>query len=157
MTQTSKPYTHEQYEAAFEILRKHGFWWESLLPFRNALIAGDLMAARAFASSELSLDESETDVLLAYFDPAVRGEDVRIVEMSVEDIPLEAFQLRATDDESDPLEWHTRYLVRVGCDVGRAFLISSNSGGGFRFFFNGNQLDSKAVNQLWRIERTESE
>lgn len=149
----SKPYTDEQRVAAFEVMRKHGLWWESLLPFRNALITGDLAAARAFATDGLTLDDHDIDLLLAYFNPAVCGKNVRIVETTIEEVISAESLEQEESGPKDPLEWQTQYMVRVGFEVGRAFLMKSAPGAGFSFFFNGNYLDSQLVSQIWRIER----
>lgn len=150
---SAPPYTDAQRAAAVAVIRRHRLWIDSLREFRSAILSDDIPLARCLLIEDFELTEDEVDVMVAYFDPGLRGHPVIMREITPAEIWFGRFDEADEDDEEDPLRVGLRYFARRGLEIAEFVTTSHMSGDRQidRVFFKGESLDPAALDQVWQI------
>ena len=146
-------YSPEVRDAALAVIGRHGLWHDALEGVRDGIIDGDPDKARRLLAGGHGLAPHEVDAVMDYYDPAVKGVEVRFEEIAPEDVCFGGGE--AEDDEvEDPLNRGERYFARRGLDIGEmtTAIFGDISGEQIpRVFFRGRMLSLDQLDQIWRI------
>ncbi|NTF16957.1 hypothetical protein G6L37_00760 [Agrobacterium rubi] len=153
---SARPYTAGQRDAAFEVIYRHRIWYETLRPVRDAILAGSPEEAKRQLVENHELTPSEADILMAYYDPGVKGREVVFVEIAPSALvfaPICSDDVDEDDYVEDPLDPGETYFARRGLEIDKMITMSRMEGSRQvnQVFFRGRIHDVADLDQVWRV------
>jgi hypothetical protein len=142
-------------EDALEVVYKHRISVHEMPDIRDHILAGNRDQARSLLQSEHELSDEETDTLMAYIEPGMKGKHTSLVEIKPSEIqfPTDA----ECRDEDDPLAIRFRYFGRRGHVLGEVVTTTFRSKGKEvnEVFFVNERIDPGKLDQVWKIVQEE--
>lgn len=149
----SKASLHKLAAKAYGVLEKRRIPLWSMKDVTGSVIDGRSDVARKLLIEEHGFSRSQADTLMAYIDPGIKGYDVKLEEISFEDIHF------PTDEECEEfderlLSFSVQYIARRGLIIGEAITSTWTDRHGMavnRVFFDKQMLLPSQLQQVWRV------
>jgi hypothetical protein len=86
---------------------------------------------------------------MAYFNPAMKGCNIRLEEISIADIYFPTPEECSDDEDIDPLSFSVEYLARRTLVTGEMMTMSVD--GVNMVFFDKERISPEKLDQVWRV------